>query len=150
MIEDNRGQVDANGRCLEGDARTITGVFSERLDAETTVSALTGIGIAAEWYFDEPFAALDAGELDELCECAAPEDFLVIDFEPDRGGPRREIVRLLTFDLVFGWNYFDKGRFLVTCQSEQSAMLLLDKITSSPIDFEITCYLIRDFRDLYR
>lgn len=147
LIENSRGQVDASGPYPECSQGRITGVFSNNMDAKAAVSALTDIGAEAKMYVDNPVEPFTEGEFDDLNTCD-PQDYLRISYAADKTWVRREIVRLLTFDLVYGWHHCGPGKFLVCCQSAKSAMSLYEKFEGSPIEDEAECDFIEDFQML--
>jgi len=149
-IEDHGGTMEAAYQSSANCRQTITGVFASYPEARETVEALEAIGIEAKAYRDAPIEAIDDAELNALHEGADPSSYLVVDFEPEETRLRREIVRLLTFDLVYGWYHCDWGRFLVACKSEEAAMTLRDKIEDSQVGYASEGSSIDDFRVLRR
>jgi hypothetical protein len=148
LIENNHGQIDS-GPCLVSRPETITGVFSHFDDAKMVVKILDRIGIEAELYRDDPIEPLTVDRFGDLCECEDPSNYVIITFAADQAWVRREIVRLLTFDLVYGWQHFDTGGFLVLCKSEREAMYLFEKFEDSPVANVACCDFIEDFRELF-
>ena len=148
LIENNHGHVDANDPCLECNRRRITAVFDDLTDAEMTEKALMDIGIETRMYRDDPVEPFEADDFDDLSECEDSQNYLLISSWTDHSWVRREIVRLLTLDLVYGWQQFGPGRFLVFCRSAEAAMSLYEKLKGSPVENEAEGEFIEDFKML--
>ncbi|MGO9109725.1 MAG: hypothetical protein ACLP9L_10865 [Thermoguttaceae bacterium] len=148
LIENNHGHVDAGDPCPECNRGRITAVFDDPTDARMTETALTEIGIEAQMYVDAPVEPFEADAFDDLCECEDPENYLLISSWWDHTWVRREIVRLLTLDLVYYWWQFGPNRFLVLCKSAEAAMSLYEKLEGSPVENHVEADFIEDFEML--